>query len=698
LPIDARANFASSFIQVGPTPAGSGTTLTLIAGGAALMPAAPFNATCWPPGVAPTAENAEIVRVSNVTGSVVTLARAQEGTSAREIEAGWQFANMLTAGTITGLAEAITAAEATALADAASAESKAIAAAATKANTAQAAAEAASIPLTQKGAAGGVASLTAGSIGAQPPAYHASTHAPAGSDALTTADLPASVVTNSLKALGEVEGNVTPNLAEGRVFTLTAKGATTIQKPTGWPAGVTYAELLIEPNGHTVTLEGVAWQGHPISFAPHAVNAVQIVSYNGGTTWQAVGVSSSPTEIDLCTQYGATPATDITAVLQEAIEAITTAGGGTIWFSERGVYYIRGAVKEGTTDKYVHKGQILFPAVAMSHPRVPIKIKGNAPTPLQRWTATGGEAEAPPPAGVTLLSNNNSFEAGVFDVIAAAETYVPEGISNVEAIFEDIAILLEAATPEGYGVKLKAAASAHFTRCQVGINKAIGELTVGGKGVGVSLPYLGNGGHSSMEDCEVYGFSVGIGHSEHTLLKKTGVQVAEIGLRTQGGAANLIEYVNCHIRGCTIGLSAKNASVIAGTLSMEACTKHVVDSSNQLYGSIAVTTDPASLPKKLVVEGASHLAIKNLDASPGPLTLPFETSEIPATPVSGTSYTNTAYRDAVVYIKATTIEKVEVDGFERPVPSVTAGMVVVRAGGTIKVTGTALGTWAWDLL
>jgi hypothetical protein len=209
LPIDARANFALSFIEVGPSPPGSGLTLTLIAGGAALMPATPFNATCWPPGVAPSRQNAEIVRVSNITGSAVTLsARAQESTSAQEIEAGWQFANMLTAGTITSLAEAITAAEATALADAASAETKAIAAAATKANTAQAAAEAASIPLTQKGAAGGVASLTAGSIGAQPPAYHASTHAPAGSDPLTTADLPASVESSSrqLKQFGIVGG------------------------------------------------------------------------------------------------------------------------------------------------------------------------------------------------------------------------------------------------------------------------------------------------------------------------------------------------------------------------------------------------------------------------------------------------------------------------------------------------------------
>jgi len=119
LSVDAVKNFALAFVEVGPTPSTSGKTLTLVSSGELtaqeIFPAAPFNATCWAPGVAPLRENAEIARVSSIVGNVVTFsARAQEGTPAREIEAGWQFADMLTAHTIESLAEAIVAAQAAA--------------------------------------------------------------------------------------------------------------------------------------------------------------------------------------------------------------------------------------------------------------------------------------------------------------------------------------------------------------------------------------------------------------------------------------------------------------------------------------------------------------------------------------------------------------------------------------------------------
>ena len=79
---DAHANFAYGTVLTAPSPALSGTTLVLSAGGGALMPAAPFNATVWPAGVGPIASNAEIVRVTNVVGDTLTIVRAQEGTAA----------------------------------------------------------------------------------------------------------------------------------------------------------------------------------------------------------------------------------------------------------------------------------------------------------------------------------------------------------------------------------------------------------------------------------------------------------------------------------------------------------------------------------------------------------------------------------------------------------------------------------------
>ncbi len=98
---DSHANFAYGTVLTAPSPASSGTSLTLSSGAGALMPAVPFNATVWPTGVNPLNSNAEIVRVTNVSGDVLTISRAQEGTSARTILVGDQFAATITAKTLT---------------------------------------------------------------------------------------------------------------------------------------------------------------------------------------------------------------------------------------------------------------------------------------------------------------------------------------------------------------------------------------------------------------------------------------------------------------------------------------------------------------------------------------------------------------------------------------------------------------------
>lgn len=95
--IDARTNFAYGTVLTAPTPATSGTTMTLSSGAGALMPAVPFNLTIWPTGANPLASTAEIVRVTAMTGdSITAMTRAQEGTSARTIVAGDQVAQTWT--------------------------------------------------------------------------------------------------------------------------------------------------------------------------------------------------------------------------------------------------------------------------------------------------------------------------------------------------------------------------------------------------------------------------------------------------------------------------------------------------------------------------------------------------------------------------------------------------------------------------
>jgi len=93
---DAHKNFAYSTVATAPSPASSGTSLVLAAGGGALMPTVPFNAVIWPVGVQPLASNAEVTRVTNISTDTLTIVRQQEGSSARTVVVGDQFAANIT--------------------------------------------------------------------------------------------------------------------------------------------------------------------------------------------------------------------------------------------------------------------------------------------------------------------------------------------------------------------------------------------------------------------------------------------------------------------------------------------------------------------------------------------------------------------------------------------------------------------------
>lgn len=104
---DAHANLAIGQISSAPSPAISGTSLTVKTGQGALFPAAPFNCTVWPPNVAPLQSNAEIVRVTAVVGDILTITRAQEGTTAKSIAVNWQISNSISVKVITDLETAV---------------------------------------------------------------------------------------------------------------------------------------------------------------------------------------------------------------------------------------------------------------------------------------------------------------------------------------------------------------------------------------------------------------------------------------------------------------------------------------------------------------------------------------------------------------------------------------------------------------
>lgn len=90
------SNLGYATIAVAPSPATSGTSLTVANGLGSLFPSSNFTVTIYPPNTPPLASNAEICLVSSRTGDVFTIVRAQEGTTAKTIATGWQIANTAT--------------------------------------------------------------------------------------------------------------------------------------------------------------------------------------------------------------------------------------------------------------------------------------------------------------------------------------------------------------------------------------------------------------------------------------------------------------------------------------------------------------------------------------------------------------------------------------------------------------------------
>ena len=86
-------DFATGLVALEPSPATSGTTLTVHSGQGARMPTVPFSITAHPYGVLPTLDNAEKLLVTDVTDDTFTVVREQGETTAKEIAAGWVVSN-----------------------------------------------------------------------------------------------------------------------------------------------------------------------------------------------------------------------------------------------------------------------------------------------------------------------------------------------------------------------------------------------------------------------------------------------------------------------------------------------------------------------------------------------------------------------------------------------------------------------------
>lgn len=88
-----RPTAALSTVATAPSPASSGTSLTVASGQGSRFGTPPFYATIWPAGSQPSASNSEIVLVTAISSDTLTITRAQQGSSARSILVGDQVSS-----------------------------------------------------------------------------------------------------------------------------------------------------------------------------------------------------------------------------------------------------------------------------------------------------------------------------------------------------------------------------------------------------------------------------------------------------------------------------------------------------------------------------------------------------------------------------------------------------------------------------
>lgn len=104
---DTHKNLSSSTVATVPTPAASGTTLVVVDGSSFPAPSTPYNCTVWAANAVPTPTNSEIVRVTALSTNTFTITRTQEGSSARAITTGDNFALTITKKAVTDIETAV---------------------------------------------------------------------------------------------------------------------------------------------------------------------------------------------------------------------------------------------------------------------------------------------------------------------------------------------------------------------------------------------------------------------------------------------------------------------------------------------------------------------------------------------------------------------------------------------------------------
>ena len=223
--------------------------------------------------------------------------------------------------------------------------------------------------------------------------------------------------------------------------------------------------------------------------------------------------------------YGAAVdgSTNDTAAWQAAITAAGAAGGGIVTSSKAGVSVISGALQ----DTGGANSQLTLPSLhCMDAEQVTIVIRGPI-APPQDFSVIGA---TPLPDGHLVLKS--TLASGTGSVLGG---YGPSGsagnFTNVHLRMHDIAVRT-VANPTISALGLDHVACVDLERVTVDPGSySITGLTepTTSTSVGINLPAIANGAHSTVKDCAVIGFYTGVKHSEHASLDDVSVWGCKVG-------------------------------------------------------------------------------------------------------------------------------------------------------------------------
>ena len=254
------------------------------------------------------------------------------------------------------------------------------------------------------------------------------------------------------------------------------------------------------------------------------LNAAGLIDLEERVTSEAAlpsSVVSNSTVIDFCRTYAAAPLEDITTKLTEAIAAVVALGGGIVYISKPGIYYINGAMLEGTALGRAYAGQILFPARTNAEKILYISIQGCAPA---------GEGDASTYTGVILRSN--ATKGSIFDVIAGDEIPLSRPGSNLLPHFQNLTI--ESPTnPQCSALNLYTSYRAKLDNVVIGTPEKAAELT--GSGYGLKLPQTNNAGQVDLTKVFVRGYPTALGLTEQANMWGVQLYDALVAIECLGG-------------------------------------------------------------------------------------------------------------------------------------------------------------------